>query len=659
MAQAPSAFISKYRADIDGLRAIAVLLVVGYHAFPSIFPGGFIGVDVFFVISGFLITGIIVSELNKNSFSFLRFFFRRVVRLFPVLLVVLATCLAIGWFLLMPSDFMELGKHIVGGVGYIANFMQWRESGYFAGTAESKPLMHLWSLGIEEQFYLIWPLILVLGFKTKTKLINVVLICLIISFVLNVVFIPNHSEAVFYLPIFRFWELLVGAILALSPTFWNPPSALIVRRRVLINNVCSVVGISLIGFSAWGLTKFSLFPGWWALGPTVGAFLLIGAGPDSWMNQFVLSRRGIVWIGLISYPLYLWHWPLISFFHLSDVKMPCYFERHIAVLVSLILAWLSYRFVEQPLRHRRNLFPIAVILLGISILIGLAGYTVFIKNGVRGRLPDQPLNAPGLLIELMNPELGGDVQEEWRHHKCFLGKGEAEQLFAAECIEEKRPLVFLWGDSHAASLYVGLKDLQRSYDFGIIQRTASFCPPAFGWDNPQNRLCKEINDRSLKLVYKLNPDVILLEGQWVTGGYDLQASLTLVEQLRVKYSGKIVLLGSAPLWAQSVPKNIVSYYKRYNTYPPQYTDFGTMLVNETFEVDKRLRSEAKRMRVNFISIFETMCHGRECLLQTGSTATDVTSFDQGHLSPAGSRFLMNEIADEIFAGTIVQKKVTR
>lgn len=215
MSQNSRAPVSNYRPDVDGLRAIAVLLVVGYHAFPMLIPGGFVGVDVFFVISGYLISGIILSNLRRGVFSFSTFFYRRIVRLFPVLLCMLIVSLIGGWLLLLPSEYMQLGKHVVGGIGYIANFMQWSESGYFDGAAETKPLMHLWSLAIEEQFYLIWPLVMFAAYKYKIRLDLIALFLLIGSFILNVAFISSKADTVFYVPLFRFWELMIGAMFAI------------------------------------------------------------------------------------------------------------------------------------------------------------------------------------------------------------------------------------------------------------------------------------------------------------------------------------------------------------------------------------------------------------------------------------------------------------
>lgn len=202
----------KYRADIDGLRAIAVLSVVIFHAFPKLLVGGFIGVDIFFVISGFLISTIIMGSLEQNSFSFIEFYSRRIKRIFPALLLVLIASFVFGWFMLLADEYKQLGKHIAGGAGFVSNFFFWNESGYFDNAAETKPLLHLWSLGIEEQFYIIWPLLLWLSWKNRFSLLTSTIIVIVISFALNVVKVQSDTTAAFYSPQTRFWELLAGSV---------------------------------------------------------------------------------------------------------------------------------------------------------------------------------------------------------------------------------------------------------------------------------------------------------------------------------------------------------------------------------------------------------------------------------------------------------------
>src|SRR3954462_920038 len=203
-----------YRPDVDGLRAVAVLAVLAYHAFPSVLPGGFAGVDVFFVISGYLITGIIIEDLARERFTYANFYWRRIRRIFPALILVLVTCLALGWLVLLPDEYAQLGKHVAAGAGFVSNIALWREAGYFDSAAELKPLLHLWSLGVEEQYYLVWPLFLFLFKKQSNRMLWMILGIGALSFILNILMVSRYPTAAFYLPVTRFWELLAGSLLA-------------------------------------------------------------------------------------------------------------------------------------------------------------------------------------------------------------------------------------------------------------------------------------------------------------------------------------------------------------------------------------------------------------------------------------------------------------
>ena len=332
---------SKYRPDIDGLRAIAILSVVLYHAIRL--EGGFIGVDIFFVISGYLISTIIFSSLEDNSFSFIEFYGRRIKRIFPTLILVMIAVYTLGWFVLLGDEYKQLGKQITGGAGFISNFILWNESGYFDNAAVTKPLLHLWSLGIEEQFYIIWPLLLWFTWKQHLNLLAITIALAVISFVLNIIYVQADAVATFYSPQTRFWELMIGSILAY---IMINNQNLLVNLKQRYTDALSIFGIGLIIIGFIFITEKNYFPGWWALLPTLGTMLIISAGPGAWFNRMILSNRILVWFGLISYPLYLWHWPLLSFAHILEYQRPSFEIRFIAVLISILLAWLTYQFIE-------------------------------------------------------------------------------------------------------------------------------------------------------------------------------------------------------------------------------------------------------------------------------------------------------------------------
>ena len=385
LASAPSAHLTqpKYRRDIDGLRALGVLLVVAFHAFPKALPGGFVGVDIFFVVSGYLISTIIFGNLENNSFSFGEFYARRIRRIFPALAVVLATGWAGGWFILLADEHRDLGLHIVGGAGFVANLVLWSEAGYFDSNAYSKPFLHLWSLGIEEQFYILWPLLLAFVRQRQYNFLAITLLVAIASLAAGVLTIDADPVAAFYSPWSRFWELMVGGILAYL--------ALHKPRCLVINpNGQAAVGLALILLAVALLNKNSAFPGWWALLPTIGTFLLISAGSNAWLNRNFLSSRGMVGIGLISYPLYLWHWLLLSFAWIVNGRMPPSGTRMVLVLISFLLAFLTYFFLERRIRAGGKRTALALLAVMIAlILIGLASYWQMIRprNDDRGIQP--------------------------------------------------------------------------------------------------------------------------------------------------------------------------------------------------------------------------------------------------------------------------------
>jgi peptidoglycan/LPS O-acetylase OafA/YrhL len=368
----------RYRPDIDGLRAVAVLAVVAYHLFPSLAPGGFVGVDVFFVISGFLISAIIFESLAENKFSFLEFYAHRIRRIFPALIVVMAACLVFGWNMLLANEFIYLGKHIAASAGFVQNLVLWGESGYFDIASELKPLNHLWSLAIEEQFYLIFPLLAWVARRAGLNLMALVLLIGIASFAANVYATGHDPIGAFFSLQTRAWELMVGAVIALAIS--NERLKAFVERNVKgtpvafrLNTLASSSGILAVLIAIFALDKTVSYPGLAALLPVLGAALILIAGPSALGNRILLSRRLPVFIGLISYPLYLWHWPLISYLTITDGQLPGLYERVTVAALSVALAWLTYRFVEQPLRRNRAQqgWTVGGLVCGLLILIAL------------------------------------------------------------------------------------------------------------------------------------------------------------------------------------------------------------------------------------------------------------------------------------------------
>lgn len=459
-----SSRIFSYRSDIDGLRAIAVLSVIAFHIAPAKFRGGFVGVDIFFVISGFLISSIIYKELESGSFSIVEFYVKRIRRIYPALFLVLSAVCVAGWIFLLPSNFVVLGKQILGGSTFSANFVLWWQAGYFSPDARLKPLLHLWSLGVEEQYYLIFPVICMAFYRSRSRwtLPAAFLAIAAVSMFVNVAFVSKYSAATFFLPFSRLWELFVGAGLSLflqrnlqAP--WE--SHLLAKWR----HGVGFLGLALLVVSVFGIDQFDAFPGWWALLPTMGAVMVIVAGQTSWVNRYVLSCKPAVLVGLISYPLYLWHWPILSFMRIATdnwgIKIS-HLQKGAMIILAFLLAYLTYRLVELPIRHVKKRVQRrkgALWLLGCVSLTGTFGVLVILMAGFPARLPSA--------IVALDHDYGHDGSNSWREGTCFLRPDQFAVSFSNNCVDTEewrvaQPLVFVWGDSHAADLLPGFRALQ-------------------------------------------------------------------------------------------------------------------------------------------------------------------------------------------------------
>jgi peptidoglycan/LPS O-acetylase OafA/YrhL len=448
----------KYRPDIDGLRAIAVLLVVVYHAFPHALPGGFIGVDIFFVISGYLISTVLFQGIQGETFSLVDFYSRRIRRIFPALAIVLLATGVFGWFALRADELSQLGKHIAAGAGFVSNLVLWSESGYFDAAAETKPLLHLWSLGIEEQFYFFFPIILWLAWKAKLNLLKVTVFVASASFLWNIFQYNNDTTALFYSPQTRFWELMIGAMLAYLTL--HPPRQLHRIGILRSAEVRSLVGIAFIVVGVVTGGRAFAYPGVWAIFPTVGAALLISAGQTTKLNKYLLSFKPMVLIGLISYPLYLWHWPLLSYARILEGRTPSATVRVWCVIAAFVLAMITYRLIERPLRFHAQQARVALALLITVFSVGISGFVIHQQNGF-----------PGRSIDLREVKFDGDIGHVEFHayveNKFFPCTPNAVRAQAEKwddivrCSQSRndKPIdTVLLGDSHAEHLFIGLAE---------------------------------------------------------------------------------------------------------------------------------------------------------------------------------------------------------
>jgi peptidoglycan/LPS O-acetylase OafA/YrhL len=615
----------RYRPDIDGLRAIAVMLVVNFHGFPAALPGGFIGVDIFFVISGFLITGIIARELGENRFSLIGFYNRRIRRIFPALIVVLCAVLMLGWLWMLPLAYAQLSSDVFASAAFAANIALMLQSGYFDVESAKKPLLHLWSLGIEEQFYLAWPLILMIAARWRAGLLVVACVIALASFILNVTLIGHDPVATFYLPFTRAWELLAGAVLALT---WSR-----IDQSGAASNWRAAGGLVLIVVAAAVLNVHRAFPGWWALLPVAGSALLLSA-PASWVNRTLLGWPPAVWTGLISYPLYLWHWPLLVLFAIVKFEPLTPVDTELALLLSAALSWGTYVLIEKPLRFggRRELKAIG---LGAAMAaVALAGVVVYAGRGFDFRMPAE--------IRAM-----ADVPEQnaqWRVSKCLIDLAHQTD-FAEECVERnRRPLLLLWGDSTAGALMPGLFKAQQTRNFGIAQFTASSCVPILNVDIAVTPNCRANNDRVLALAIQLKPDIILLHGTWEK---NLDRVGATVATLKRETSARIVVLGPGVFWRRGLPNEVLRHYMLHHELIPARSSEAVLARG----VERDLREVAIAEGAEFISAADMLCNAQGCLARLGEAASDITASDQVHLTEKASVLLVQGIIDRVLGTT--------
>jgi peptidoglycan/LPS O-acetylase OafA/YrhL len=392
---------STYRADIDGLRAIAVTLVICFHASSQLVSGGFIGVDVFFVISGFLIGGNLFRAIHDDQYDLIDFYRRRILRIFPALLAVFVLSSIAGWFLLAPVDLALLGKHIGASAAFFSNLLYWTEAGYFDNDALTKPMLHLWSLGVEEQFYLVVPLVFPL-YRKHPRLFSAFLWLTMLLMLFYSQYAAKQSAALAYFsPLSRFWELGIGVIIAAAMSRPHPqsgglnqPPAFIhklrttwvrVRESYFAISLLSLVGIILIFCSAGRLTKQSTFPGFRAIPATLGTAMVLVAGSVAWPNKKLLSNRVLTLLGRISYPLYLWHYVILVFPRLilaEPLSQPAIIG---GICTSVVLAYATTRFIENPIRLSANRHIWSVVLLIMMLTVGISGTLLWRFNGLPNR----------------------------------------------------------------------------------------------------------------------------------------------------------------------------------------------------------------------------------------------------------------------------------
>ncbi len=652
-----SSFGHVYRPDLDGLRAVAVVPVLLNHlAFPGL-PGGFVGVDVFFVLSGFFITSQLLEDLKAGRFRLATFYERRARRILPALFVVLAAVTFASVFVLLPADLAAYSRSLMATLLFASNIYFLRNAGYFDADSELNPLLHTWSLSVEEQFYIFFPIALWLAFLVARRHLALLLIAaLVVSFALAVWASGAQPSAGFYLPPTRAWELLIGSVLAtgvmpMLGTRW-------------IRDLLGLLGLLAIGLSVVLLNEDMPFPGWLALAPCLGAGVIIWTSlSGGGVASRLLATGLIVYIGKISYSLYLWHWPLVVFFRYSTGRTPSLLEAAILFAASVGLAAASLRSVEQPFRGQNGLFSrlkLVGVLTAAGAALGAVAVGLHLSGGIPNRFPTdgQPYPEP-LVIPVSCFNLSADQVRAGE--TCALGNTAADRVTFA-----------VWGDSHASRWAVPLSSLSAATGQRGLYLTRGACAPVRDIDWPE-RGCRAFNEAAFNEIIETGASLVYLSGKWAdyAEGQTYPAAgarhfyirdavsseqsvannravfrrnlLATIESLT--YRGiRVVLIGPAPEIGWDVPRNLARRNAFDAVLPalPRRDDF---LVRQA-TVLSVLQEAAAMPNVQVLRPDAVLC-ADICAVEKDAK---VLYFDDNHLSSHGVSLLTRELENSLATG---------
>ena len=606
-----------YRPDIDGLRGIAVLLVVAYHLEVFQVRGGFIGVDIFFVISGYLITGLIVRDLADGTFSLGRFYMRRIRRIIPALAVVLAAAGAGSLLFQFPSETRGLAGSLAAAMLFCSNLFFLSNAHYFGGAAYSIPLLHTWSLAIEEQFYLAFPLLVMVlarhGGNWRRNVRSAVLGIALFSFIVSAVLVEINQEAAFYLIVSRAWELAAGALLALGLPHLKP--------RRWLSEICGAMGLMLVLAAALRYHPALHFPGVLALAPVAGAAGLIYAGNAQWtFVSSLLSVSPLRLAGLVSYSLYLWHWPIIVFWRDITGGRPGIEAKVALFSIAVGIAVLSWRFVEQPMRQPRSLatrhpwaFFSGAAFFAVAFLAVAAIY-----QGWPGRFTPEQVRLASYL----------DYKDAdtYRRGSCFIDSHiqSASDFDSATCLkaDAARPNVLIIGDSHAAHLWRAMADTYPKYNF--LQATASGCKPTLG--SRGERPCLDLMAQIMTgFLPAAHPDAVILAARWDMNDVDrLEKTIAKIGPS----TGAVYVFGPIMTYDTALPRLLAQAELR-----------GRKIIDDARDpspghVDSAMTSALAGKRVRYISYYRLLCAGPEGCATTSAGGTPL-QWDYGHLTYEG------------------------
>lgn len=626
-----------FRNDINGLRAWAVLAVVLYHFDVSGFQGGFVGVDIFFVISGFLMAGIVIPKVALNQFSIVDFYFRRGLKIVPPLIFIVISVLLYGWFFLPSSEYSFVGRQALSAIFFVSNFLFYNDVGYFEALAHEKWLLHTWSLSVEWQFYLIFPIIIMAIFKLGGQkiLVSILLILFTLSLYLSFSYTESEPQYAFYLLPTRAWELLAGV------GVWIFMQGRTLSKKSAVFH--ELLGFSLIVFSVYIFNESYAWPSIYALLPIAGALCIIVANRNnSWLtNNYVFKK-----LGESSYSIYLVHWPIMIL-----VSLHSEYENHyvttIAVLLSLTVGLGLYYVVERNIRSLGSELSKSTMTFMIGILtIFIVAFTIFCiyTDGIDRRLREfsDKIN----YVEKYSREkyLTDELYHEYRsecdfvdYKNNFVAKSEINY----ECYDVKRKskVLMLWGDSHAQALSFGIRSHLRD-DTGFIQIASSACAPhigvAPGLSGEFSLACERSNNMAWEVIEKSKPDVVMMAQRWMHEQNDYVGIVAKLKSLGVK---KIIIVGPFPQWKIALSKiiSLRHFDEKEVSFNDKAIDLNILNTNRLMRDFNHSNSN-----VTYVSIIDSLCKNNKCLAKVDDNNTPL-SWDYGHLTLEGSEYVVSKV----------------
>lgn len=627
----------KFRKDINGLRALAVIGVVLFHFNASLVPGGFAGVDIFFVISGFLMTGIIFSAIEEGNFSVFNFYVSRANRIIPPLAFLCSIILFLGWFFIPPIEYRMLGKHVATSLTFLSNVIFVTENGYFDVSSHEKWLLHTWSLSVEWQFYILYPLIIIFfkKFCSINTIKKLILVGTAVGFIFSIFATYKWPSPSYYLLPMRAWEMMVGGVAYLYP----------ISIRSGNGKLLEWLGLTLIIGSYFLISSESLWPGFLAFFPVFGAFLLIQAQNNkSIVTGNLISQK----IGLWSYSIYLWHWPIVvaiyTFYTLS-INRPYFY---IGIILSIFLGYLSYSYIEKinflKYRNWNQIYRVKPVYL--SLTIALLGAVTYINNGINSNIRRGANSEQAKFLNLYEVKHKNLNEAYWLKCNTYTSLTE-KHTYSIDpvCItKQNEGGVFLWGDSHAEALSLGLRTLLKPYNIPFYQKTSAGCKASL---NPSRNLigdfkksCDSSNQLAINSISKVQPKVVIIAQ---SGKHDETDWNSISQKLTGMGVNKIILVGPVPQWNPSLPKVIVKP-DNWLTKEEFVEDSG--LNEDIISLDETMKAKEMPPSVYYLSLIDKLCKKNNQLDNYACRAwapnqIELLQVDYGHLSESGSIFVVN------------------